>query len=140
MVISLPESKTLSKIVSYLVKYSIKGDVLNFNEYYMEDNLLSQVKDEFDIQSTWGNFKEKGTSIEFVYYYMIYPTRFNYTPSICTPTETLYYEMTNKTELLWMNSNKSYFEYTTAVLVFFEDKEGEHFYAYQTQSIAGKKF
>ena len=140
MVISLPESKTLSKIVSYLVKYSIKGDVLTFNEYYMEDNLLSQVKDEFDIQSTWGNFKEKGTSIEFVYYYMIYPTRFNYTPSICTPPETLDYEMTNKTELLWMNSNKSYFEYTTAVLVFFEDKEGEHFYAYQTQSIAGKKF
>ena len=48
--------------------------------------------------------------------------------------------MMNKTELLWMNSNKSYFEYTTAVLVFFEDKEGEHLYAYQTQSIAGKKF
>ena len=42
--------------------------------------------------------------------------------------------------ILITSSIKSYFEYTTSVLVFFEDKEGEHLYAYQSVNRNPYKF
>lgn len=115
-------------------------NTFSFKEYYLKDNLYSQVKYDYNILSTWRNEREYDNSFDYIYYYMIHPINLNYSISICTPSETIFAEMTNKTELLWMNSKKSYFEYTTSVLAFFEDKEGEHFYAYQSIHLISYKF
>ena len=72
MVLTLAQPKQLTSKVNYVVKYIIK-DSSNFKEYYFKDNLFSQIKDDYNIQSTWGNVKDKESSIDFLYYYIIYP-------------------------------------------------------------------
>ena len=105
MIITLDKPNKLIERVNYVVKYIVKN-TFSFKEYYLKDNLYSKVKDDYNILSTWRNEREYDNSFDYIYYYMIHPTNLNYFISICTPSETIFAEMTNKTELLWMNSKK----------------------------------
>ena len=138
MNISLNKTKTFTDKVFYLVKNSVKEQSLSFNEYYIEGNVDSVLQDAYDIRSTWNN-KIVG-DIDAIYYYLLYPANLNYEMSICMSSESTFSELTNKTELLWNNTKKEYFEFTNEVVIFFEDDEGQHLFAYKTINITAYKF
>ena len=129
--------------MDYIVKVNVKDKYESFNEYVFENNtFMSELKEEYNIHSSWDNLKSKDRKIDLdiLYYYVIYPSSFNYSMSICIPNEIIYNLFTNKTELIWENPNQNYFEYTTEILMYFEDTEGEHLFAYKTVQVSSKKF
>ena len=138
MNIHLEKSKPLNHKVIYVIKNSVKEQPLSFNDYYIENNLHSEYQETaYNIRSTWK--KNVENDIDYVYYYLIYPSNLNYEKSICMSDETTFNELTNKTELTWNITNKDNFGYTIAIVVFFEDDEGQHLFAYNTSNISEEK-
>ena len=143
MNIAVDSTKNFKNNVDYIVKVSVKDKYKSFNEYVFENNtFISELKGDYNIHSSWENLKNKDKKIDLdiMYYYVIYSSSFNYSMSICIPNETVYNKFTNNTELMWVNPNQKYFEYTTEILIYFEDNEGEHLFAYKTKQINGYKF